>query len=243
MTAPALDMIFFDIDDTLYSTTQFAERARRAAVRAMIEQGLRLEEEEAVVELSEVVAEFTSNYGSHFDRLLDRVGPQRYPGRNRAVLVAAGVVAYHDAKEDGLVLLPDIRSVLLRLYGARVRLGVISAGLQAKQAEKLIRLDAIAWFDPAAIFFSDQMGVSKPNPKIYQKACKEAGVLPRRALYIGDRASHDVVPARAAGLFTVHYIGAQGRHAEAACTAPADHTLADLRDLLPALRNTYGLDV
>ena len=43
-----LDVIFFDLDDTLYSTTEFATRARRWAVRAMIEKGLEAEEDEAV---------------------------------------------------------------------------------------------------------------------------------------------------------------------------------------------------
>ena len=45
--------------------------------------------------------------------------------------------------------------------------GILTPGLQVKQAEKLVRLGVLPWLDPGAIFFSDQMGVSKPNPKIY----------------------------------------------------------------------------
>ena len=51
--SPALDIVLFDIDDTLYSTTVFSERARRAAIRAMIERGLLVEEEEGMTELGE----------------------------------------------------------------------------------------------------------------------------------------------------------------------------------------------
>ena len=73
---PQLDVVLFDIDDTLYSTTAFASDARRNAILAMIHQGLDVAEEEGVRELTEVVAEFTSNYEQHLDRLLDRLGPR-----------------------------------------------------------------------------------------------------------------------------------------------------------------------
>jgi putative hydrolase of the HAD superfamily len=239
---PLLDVVFFDVDDTLYSTTAFAQRAREAAIRAMITAGLRVGLEEGMAELGEVVSEFASNYASHFDRLLDRLGPERSAGRNRAVLVAAGVVGYHRTKEGGLEVLPDVRAVLEALSRAEVRLGVISAGLQVKQAEKLIRLDVLRYLDPAAIFFSDQVGVSKPNPKLYALACRRAGVAPGRALYVGDRPSHDCVPAARAGMRTVHYTGAGGKYGREPCDVEPDHEMADLRELLPLLRARYGLD-
>ena len=42
---PLLDVVLFDIDDTLYSTTAFADDARRNAVAAMISQGLDVTED------------------------------------------------------------------------------------------------------------------------------------------------------------------------------------------------------
>ena len=243
MASPSLDIVFFDIDDTLYSTTAFAERARRAAISAMVDAGLAIDVDQGVTEITEVVSEFASNYAGHFDRLLDRLGPESYEGHNRAVLVAAGVVAYHRTKSEGLHMLPDVRVVLESLRGAGLRLGVISAGLQVKQAEKLIRLDALEYFDPSAIFFSDQVGVSKPNPKLYTLACRRAGVEPTRALYVGDRPGHDVAPAASIGMKTVLYGGAGGKYAAgtSADDVTPDHTLDDMRPLLAILRATYGV--
>jgi putative hydrolase of the HAD superfamily len=240
---PLLDIVLFDVDDTLYSTTEFALKARRSAVRAMIAHGLRIEEEEGVAELSEVVAEFSSNYENHMDRLLDRLGPLAFSGRNPAMLIAAGVVAYHRTKERDMAILPDARALLDALRGGGVRMGVISAGLQVKQAEKLIRLDVTPYLDPEAIFFSDQLGVSKPNPKIFSKCCEALGVPADRALYVGDRALHDVAPARAVGMRTVLYRGAGGKYAGEALAEPAHHEVADLRELIPILRDTYRLPV
>lgn len=240
---PQLDVVLFDLDDTLYSTTAFAATARRDAIRAMIAAGLEVGEEEGVQELNEVVAEFSSNYENHFDRLLDRLGPARLGGRNRAVLIATGVVAYHRAKERGMPILPDARDLLDALKAAWVKMGVITAGLQVKQAEKLIRTGLLAYLAPEAIFFSDQMGVSKPNPKIYLKAVRAMGVAPTRALYVGDRPSHDVAPARRAGLRTALYRGAGGKYAGEACEAAPDHDVSDLRQLIPILREVYGMPV
>ncbi|MCC7136891.1 MAG: HAD-IA family hydrolase [Planctomycetes bacterium] len=241
--APSLDVVLFDIDDTLYSTTAFAHDARRAAVAAMIHHGLQVSEEEGNRELAEVVAEFTSNYDEHLDRLLDRLGPTRWGGRNPAVLIAAGVVAYHQTKERHLRPLPDAIVLLRSLHQAGVRTGIVSAGLRVKQAEKLVRLGVLPWLDPGAIFFSDQMGVSKPNPKIYAKACEALRVPPARTMYVGDRPETDVAPARAVGLRTVHYRGAHGRYSDSPARPPADHEVELLTDLKPVLRESYGLPV
>lgn len=239
--APLLDIVLFDVDDTLYSTTAFADSARRNAVAAMIEAGLAVDIEDGVAELAEVVVEFSSNYSEHFARLLDRFGHEVRCGRNPAVLIAAGVVAYHRTKERNLEILTDVRAALAALREAGVRMGVISAGLRVKQAEKLVRLDALGYFDPTAIFFSDQVGVGKPNPKIYAKVCAMLGVEPSRAMYVGDRPAHDVAPARSIGMRTVHYTGAGGKHADKVGAASPDHTLSDMRALVAILREEYGV--
>ena len=243
MPVPALDAVLFDIDDTLYSTTAFARDARHNAVVAMIREGLLIGEEEGVRELTEVVAEFTSNYDEHLDRLLDRLGPARFGGRNPAVLVAAGVVAYHQTKERQLRPLDDAVVLLRTLHRGGVRVGVVSAGLSVKQAEKLVRLGVLPYVDPGAIFFSTQMGVSKPNPKIFAKACDAMKVTPSRVLYVGDRPETDVAPARAVGLRTVHYRGAHGRYSDRPSIPPADHEVELLTELIPILRETYGLAI
>ena len=89
----SLQAIFFDIDDTLFPTTEFARRARRNAVRAMVEAGLDVPEDQVYRELTEVIGEFTSNYERHYDHLLKRLGPLATKSFNPGLVVAAGVVA------------------------------------------------------------------------------------------------------------------------------------------------------
>ncbi|MBL7009301.1 MAG: haloacid dehalogenase, partial [Planctomycetes bacterium] len=66
----SLRAVFFDIDDTLYSSTRFAWRAREQAVEAMIRAGLRAGSDRVLVELQELVVEFGSNDYRHYNRLL-----------------------------------------------------------------------------------------------------------------------------------------------------------------------------
>jgi putative hydrolase of the HAD superfamily len=197
-----LDAIFFDIDDTLCATTAFAQRARRNAVRAMLSAGLRGDEESVFRELEEVIAEFSSNYEHHFDKLLLRLPESALAGHNPALVVAAGVAAYHDTKFRELSPFPGVAELFADLRRAGVKVGIITHGLTVKQAEKLVRLGLVPHLDPRAIFISDQIGVAKPNPKLYQTALEKVGVLASRSLYVGDNPRNDVAPPRKLGMLT-----------------------------------------
>ena len=211
MTKP-LDAIFFDIDDTLFSTSVFADQARRAAIDAMMLAGLRTDRETALRELQEVIAEFSSNYGSHFDKVLDRLGPDSYTGHNRAVLVAAGVVAYHGTKESDLKVYDDVYATLKWLSAKPVVRGIVSAGITIKQAEKLVRLDVLEFITRSAVFFTDQVGFSKPNPKLYRRVLERLNLSPERCIYVGDNPTHDIDPCNREG-WTTARIRRSGRYA------------------------------
>ena len=237
----ALQAVLFDIDDTLFSTSDFAERARRNAVQAMILNGLKIDPEEALRELQEVISEFSSNYSSHFDKLLTRIPESRYRGINPAILIAAGVIGYHETKSE-LHPYPDVVNSLRRLSGTHLVLGVVSAGLQIKQAEKLLRLGVYPFFDPEAIFISDQIGISKPNPKIYLHACSRLGVQPSKVLYVGDNPTHDIDPCNRLGIATVRCRRGT-RHSDVEGETKADHEIQSFEDLLAILEREFGMEI
>jgi putative hydrolase of the HAD superfamily len=236
---PELKAIFFDIDDTLYSTSEFAAQARRNAVDAMIAHGLRMERDDVLREFREVVEEFGSNYEGHFDKLLLRLPRRAWEGANPSVLVAAGVGAYHDTKFRQLSPFQDALEVLRLLAQTKLIRGIITHGLAVKQAEKLIRLRVYQYLTPSAIFISDQIGISKPNPKLFARACDEVGVEPKETLYVGDHPLHDVDPANSLGMITVHV--RRGKHApERGKTSPT-HSVEDFKELLTVLRKDYSV--
>lgn len=239
MTKP-LDAIFFDIDDTLFSTSVFADKARRAAVDAMVRAGLRADRTDALRELDEVIAEFSSNYGGHFDKVIDRLGPQATEGRNRAVIVAAGVVAYHDTKWRELQVYDDVYEVLKWLSGTPLVRGIVSAGITIKQAEKLVRLEILEFLTQHAIFFTDQVGFSKPNPKLYRRVLQRLQLDPARCLYIGDNPTHDIDPCNREGWFTIRS-RRSGRHAQEAGATQPHWEIRDFFELRKILETEFGI--
>lgn len=234
-----LKAVLFDIDDTLFSTTEFARRARLNAVRAMVAAGLQVPEETVVRELEEVLREFGSNYDHHYDKLLMRLPSEAHAGVNPALIVTAGVVAYHDTKFQELRPFADVPPFLEALRGAGLRTGIITHGLTTKQAEKLIRLKLVPLLDSNAIFISDQVGISKPNPKLYAAALRKLGLAGPEVMYVGDNLLNDIAPPGSLGIATV-WARRAARDREVEGITP-DHTVDDFKQLADILRREHGV--
>ena len=242
---PPLRALFLDVDDTLFSTTEFASRARRRAMAAIAAvPGVALSADDLLGELREVIAEFGANYHEHYDRLLRRVPEEGLGGHARAALVAVGVAAYHDAKQVWMEPFPGLLDLLrdLRKAGG-VRLGIVTEGLEVKQYEKLVRLGVYPLLDPGAVFVSDAIGISKPNPKLLQKALSCSAVAPGEAIYVGDNPVNDVAPAKSLGMTAVRFRSPGGKHSCAPAPVAPDHEVADFAALRTVLRDVHGIGV
>jgi putative hydrolase of the HAD superfamily len=237
-----LKAIFFDIDNTLFSTREFAARARAASVEAMIAAGLRIDAVTLLAELEEVVREFSSNHEKHFDKLLLRLPRRVTKGLNPSLIVAAGIVAYHQTKFRSLEPFEDAYEVLRRLARTDLVRGVITEGLEVKQAEKLVRLRVHEFLTPHAIFISHQMGISKPNPKLYQRACGDLNLRPAECMYVGDSPELDIDPANAVGMVTVRILREGSNRDDRGATEP-DHEVENFWDLAEILARDYEVGI
>jgi putative hydrolase of the HAD superfamily len=195
-----LKAVLFDIDDTLFPTSEFALRARRDAVVAMVEAGLNFPEEVVLAELLEVISEFSSNYDHHFNKLLNRLDPKAERHNNPALIVAAGVAAYHDSKFHNLRPFEDVIPLMEYIKSRGWACGIVTQGWTTKQAEKLVRLGLVSLLDRDAIFISDTIGINKPNPKLYQLAARTLDLVPSQVMYVGDNPVHDIAPAMKLGM-------------------------------------------
>ncbi|MDF1800344.1 MAG: HAD-IA family hydrolase [Planctomycetota bacterium] len=229
-----LKAILFDIDDTLFPTSEFALAARKAAVKAMVEAGLDFPEEVVLAELLEVIAEFSSNYSQHFNKLLHRLDPDRLRHGSPALVIAAGVSAYHDTKFRKLAPFDDVVPFLEFARGLGLRLGIVSHGWTDKQAEKLVRLGVVPYLEPKAIFISEDIGINKPNPKLYQRALAKLGLQPSEAMYIGDSPAHDVAPTRSIGMVSV-WARRASKWRGSAGDFDVDHVIDSFDELRPIL--------
>jgi putative hydrolase of the HAD superfamily len=188
--------VFFDIDDTLYDTSGFAKLARKAALNAMIDAGLPLSSDEAYALLREIIKEKGSNYDRHLNVLTKRVF-----GEEKPLLIALGMITYHNVKFALLRLFPETMSTLIHLKAQGYHLGVISNGITIKQYEKLVRLGLHHFFH--SVITSQEAGVEKPDIAIFEHAMKTMGCKAENSVMIGNSFNDDVLGAINAGMSAV----------------------------------------
>lgn len=191
--------VFFDIDDTLYDSTLQTEMVRRNAIKAMIEAGLDIGEEDGLEALKDIVKEFGSNYQYHFDELLKKFGYDENPR-----IIAAGIVAYHTTKLAYLVPFADTIPTLLALRDKGYKLGIITDGVAVKQWEKLIRLGLQHFFH--AVVISEEIKKEKPDVEIFRLAAERIGCKPEETAMVGDRLDKDILGANRAGMVTIQIV-------------------------------------
>ncbi len=213
-----LRAILFDIDNTLFATSEFATQARLKGIEAMCDLGLRGDPSELMTQLKEVVAEFGSNDRAHYAKFLKRLPREALGGWDPLLLEATGVVGYSQTKFRKYVPHEDVLSVLAELAKTPLILGVMTNGLAIKQAEKLVRLGVLPFMHPRAIFISEAVGVAKPNPRAFLNACERFDLDPSMVMMVGDHPVNDIAPPLELGMTAVQNcrnIKAEFKHPDA----------------------------
>ena len=127
------------------------------------------------------------------------------------------------------------RDAVEKLRAAGVRLGVISdTGFAPGRVLRglLRRAGLLAGFEPAALTFSDEVGVPKPHRRIFQAALDGLRVEPSQAVHVGDLRATDVAGARAMGMGSVRFVGC---HDDGSDGPEANAVISRLADLTAVL--------
>jgi putative hydrolase of the HAD superfamily len=206
----------------------------------MIKAGLGMDEEKCLKELEEVIDEFSSNYEHHFDKLLLRLPRTVIGASSPLVLVAAGMIGYHDTKFHNLKPYEDAIAVLRVFKERNMKMGIISAGIGIKQAEKVVRLGLNDLISPQLTFITDSIGISKANPKLFLRACEKIGAKPKNTMYVGDNPSSDVDIPHEIGMITV-LSKRSGKHSNKESKHKPDHIIHNFWDLLDLIDTKYQI--
>lgn len=129
---------------------------------------------------------------------------------------------------------PDSVPVLESLAAAGCRLGLIANQRKAESAARLEWSGLLDHFEVTVL--SGDVGLMKPDPRIFLLALQMAGCEASEAVMVGDRPDNDIVPAKRLGMATVRVL--RGLHRDYTARTPdeeADHLVAVLTDLLPFL--------
>jgi putative hydrolase of the HAD superfamily len=102
---------------------------------------------------------------------------------------------------------PGAADAVRRLAARGIRLGIVSntgrtPGVVLRRL--LARHGLLRCFQ--AISYSDEVGLRKPHPGIFERTLAQLSAPPAETLHVGDNPHDDVNGARGAGLRTAHYV-------------------------------------
>jgi len=202
-----IKLIGFDLDDCLFDSTGLSDRARVKGIDAMINLGLKIEREEAIRIVYDIVKEYGSNFSKHYNFFIRRLNQlndniEFISYNDRYKFIAAAVMAYHEEKVNSIRLYDDVEICLKRLKGLAIKTAIITDGVPIKQYEKILRLKIENMFD--LIIISDEIGIKKPNPELFNYWLKKFCVSGQEVIYIGDRIDKDIVPANLNNIHSVY---------------------------------------
>ncbi|MET0134314.1 MAG: HAD family hydrolase [Kibdelosporangium sp.] len=194
---PVIRAICLDIDDTLIDFTA----ASRSALFAMIGR-------------DDMWAAWQRITDEHVARVvageLDAKTMRRE--RTKAFLTDLGVllddetVAVLEDRRHALMggnwrLFHDAEPCLSWLRAAGLKLAAVTNASGAHQHTKLRTLGIADYFD--TVLIAGELGMSKPDPKMFRTACDRLDVPPEQTVHVGDKLDLDAVGARDAGLHGV----------------------------------------
>jgi putative hydrolase of the HAD superfamily len=198
----SIKAILFDIDDTLYDRNLSQSMILERIVKKLphVFESLPMDRVLKAFLESDRVATDAFNAGAPSEGLRD--------ARSRHFLRLLG------AKEDYADTItkiyvreyPHINSPvdgavqLVKEASRRFKIGAVSNGLPDVQYRKLETIGIRDAF--TCIVLSEEIGIRKPDPRIFQKAADLLGVPSAACLYVGDSYDSDIVGAKAAGMTT-----------------------------------------
>ncbi|MCY3784377.1 MAG: HAD family hydrolase [Chloroflexi bacterium] len=196
-----IQAVFFDLDGTLLDH----DAATRAGALGMFSRyrDRLIGSDEHLLKRWEDLTEF------HFDRYLrgETTLEDQRRGRIRGLFslisrelpdaeADRAYAVYSDHYDQNLTLFSDVSDTLEALRG--LCLGVITNGGSVHQRRKLAAVGVLDSFTTVVV--SEEVGVAKPYPRIFEVACQALGAPPSACVHVGDRLDADAIGARDAGL-------------------------------------------
>lgn len=187
-----IEILVFDLDDTLCPERQFVESGFQAVSSYLIKCGIVRRDL-----FPEMWQQFCDGIrGAVFNNVLSAEGV--VPEDD----LIKKIVEVYRSHNPTISLYPEARQILNHFHGKK-KLGLLSDGYLTTQKNKVSALGIEPFFD--IIVFTDTMGRKfwKPDPAGYKKIMDFFGLSGEACIYIGDNPQKDFFGARILGWKTV----------------------------------------
>ena len=187
-----IDWIFFDVGNVIFYDLPLLARIWRHYYLTMRDAGMALSYEQVLEEREKILRANPPE-----------VNPRKLIAEKHAAHVPDEIkqkaYKYYHLYPGANVPLPGAREVLSRL-GKKYKLGVI-ANQPGLVRDELDTFGLTKYFSELVI--SDEVGLHKPDVRIFEHALVRTKAKPGRCLMVGDRVDNDVRPAQSLGMRTV----------------------------------------
>jgi HAD superfamily hydrolase (TIGR01549 family) len=159
-----------------------------------------------------------------FTRTLERLGLEN----SRADRIAEELRREHMKRVRAVTSAPEDRLEAVKRLRRRFRLGLLSNFDDASTGHEIMHDTGVRdLFDLVVI--SAEVGMRKPNVRIFEHVSRALGLDPREILFVGDTPHEDVIGAKRAGM-PVAWINKHGKDFPAGIAEP-DLVINDLAEL------------
>lgn len=200
-TAP-VKAVLFDLDDTLFDHRHSSRSGLQAVQQrySCFQQATLDELEQAhmaileEVHLSVLRGELSLQQAraKRMERLFRQFG-----GASFCAMAGEAASLYRELYQDARQTVPGTIALLEALRPS-VKIGIVSNNLLSEQQEKLRHLGLEGHID--ALVVSEEVGIAKPDARIFQVALERLQCRADEAVMIGDAWQNDIVGARGAGI-------------------------------------------
>lgn len=202
------EVLFIDLDDTLYDFTSNSRETYRAVYELL--------DYQRWFENFEHYYSIYWEYNQHLWQLYndgkitkEQLNSERYTHPLRVMGVASaeaiGALFWKESMKRlplGERLMPYALEALEYLR-PKYRMYILSNGFMELQSRKMQSAHIAHFFD--GVILSDDIGVNKPHPAIFEHALRIANIPADKAIMIGDNFEVDIKGASQVGIDQVHY--------------------------------------
>lgn len=192
--------VLFDLDNTLIDFVKMKTVCSKASVKAMIQAGLEMKEDEAYKLLIDIYAPTFFEDDRIFEKFLKKA-----KGKIDYKILSAAIVAYRKIADDLLMPYEGVIETLNKLKNQGLTLGVVTDAPRIKGWIRLTTAGLSDYFN-FVITLGDYK-LRKPHKTPFNIALKNLNLKPEEVLFVGDNLEKDIKGDKKAGMKTAfaHY--------------------------------------
>ncbi|HFI0121540.1 TPA: HAD family hydrolase [Streptococcus suis] len=227
--------LIFDVDDTLYDQIQPFERALERHIEVAREQiePLYLSFRKYADEVFEATAiGKMSLKDSHIYRMKHALADFGYQVSEATALA---IQIDYDYFQGQIELSPVFPEIFSWCQAQGIAMGIITNGPYRHQLRKIRTMGLVNWFELEHVLISGQVGITKPNPAIFQLMEERLEMSGEDICYLGDSFENDVVGAKAANWKAIWFN--HRKRVEPIAPYQADNVVTDWDELVEVIQS------